>query len=32
MAAYMDKNRMFEENAASQHMPPLNADVTGISI
>ncbi|KAM3826465.1 HORMA domain-containing protein 2 [Vipera latastei] len=28
MAAYMDKNRMFEENAASQHMPPLNADVT----
>ncbi|KAL7986746.1 hypothetical protein Chor_013029 [Crotalus horridus] len=31
MAAYMDKNSMFEENAASQHMPPLNADVTDMA-
>ncbi|XP_034282030.2 HORMA domain-containing protein 2 isoform X1 [Pantherophis guttatus] len=28
MAAYVDKNRMFEENAVSQHMPPLNPDIT----
>ncbi|KAG8146167.1 hypothetical protein E2320_012548 [Naja naja] len=28
MAAYVDKNRMFEENAVSQHMPSLNPDIT----
>ncbi|XP_058014754.1 HORMA domain-containing protein 2 isoform X3 [Ahaetulla prasina] len=28
MAASMDKNRMFEENAVSQHKPTLNPDVT----
>uniref|UniRef100_A0A670ZWJ3 HORMA domain-containing protein n=1 Tax=Pseudonaja textilis TaxID=8673 RepID=A0A670ZWJ3_PSETE len=32
MAASVDKNRMFEENAVSQHMPSLNPDITGISI
>ncbi|ETE60640.1 hypothetical protein L345_13616, partial [Ophiophagus hannah] len=28
MAAYVDKNRMFEENAVSQHMHSLNPDIT----
>ncbi|KAM6422858.1 HORMA domain-containing protein 2 isoform 2-T4 [Liasis olivaceus] len=28
MAAYMDKKRMHEGNAASQHMSPLNPDIT----